>query len=539
MIGARQSPQPVVRGRVGPPAPVVVIGAGVGGLACAIALAAAGERVLVLERAASAGGKLREIAVGGHRLDAGPTVFTMRWVFDELFDLAGARFATQVGLKPLPTLARHAWSDTARLDLHADLEHSVDAIARFAGPAEGRRYRTFCDRARAIYDVLEQPFLRSSRPTPVSLVAGAGLRGLPGVLRISPFATLWSALGEHFHDARLRQLFGRYATYCGSSPFHAPATLMLVSHVERTGVWGIDGGMYRLVEAMTSLAKANGALFRFDADVSEIEVGTGAARGVRLADGERIDASAVVFCGDSSALGQGLLGAPLATRIDRLADEPRSLSAVTWSRVATASGFELGRHNVFFGGDSAREFDQLFGRSRLPEDPTVYVCAQDREEPDAPRAAHAARAERLLVLVNAPALPPAGRDVDPTTLDRELERCETRMQARLERCGLTLSGPAPVRTSPADFARLFPGSRGALYGMASHGWMATFKRPAARTRITGLYLAGGTTHPGPGVPMAALSGRQAATSVLADHRRRRPSIFPSNPAATDGGTSTR
>jgi 1-hydroxycarotenoid 3,4-desaturase len=512
--------------------PVVVIGAGIGGLACALELAARGTEVGLVERADAVGGKLREVEVGGRRLDAGPTVFTMRWVFDELFDAAGAQLDDHLRLAPAETLARHAWDGEATFDLFADLDRSVDAIGAFSGAAEAQRYVAFCKRAGEVYRALEGPFLRSQRPNPVSLMTRAGWRGLPAMLRISPFATLWSALGEHFHDPRLRQLFGRYATYCGASPFLAPATLMLVAHVEREGVWLVEGGMQRIATALADLAVARGARLRCGAHVSEIVVRDGRARAVRLGSGEVIEAEAIVFNGDSAALAGGLLGVACATALPRRVAGQRSLSALTWNLVGRAGGFELLRHNVFFGADSAREFEDLFMRRTLPAAPTVYVCAQDRDAEG--RAPHDP-AERLFCLVNAPAT--TGADtIDP----KEIERCETRMFQTLARCGLTITPESPpVLTTPAEFARRFPGSGGALYGAASHGWKASFTRPGSRCRIPGLYLAGGTTHPGPGVPMAALSGRLAAASLMADRAAGRSSTSRWRPAAMPGGTSTR
>ena len=509
-------------------APVLVIGAGIGGLTSAIALAARGIDVMVIERAAQPGGKMREVQVAGRAMDAGPTVFTMRWVFEELFADAGAKLSEQLSLHPVPTLARHAWNADATLDLHADIERSVDAIARFAGPDEGRRYRSFCKRAAGICDTLETPFLRGSRPTPWSLTARVGLRGLPGLARISPFATLWSSLGAYFRDPRLRQLFGRYATYCGSSPYLAPATLMLVAHVEREGVWRVEGGMQRIATALAALATRLGVRFRFDTPVQEIVIRDDRARGVRLASGETLAADAVVFNGDVAALAQGLLGGGVARAVAPMHRAQPSLSAITWNVVARTSGFPLLHHSVFFGSDCASEFDAIFDHGHPPTDPTVYVCAQDRGGPDA---APIDGAERLLCLINAP----AAAAITP----EELDRCEQHMLQRLARCGLTLDtgSSAMVRTTPQDFARMFPGSAGALYGRASHGWMASFRRPGARSRIRGLYLAGGTTHPGPGVPMAALSGRQAAQSLLED--RGRASMPWSRPVAMPGGISTR
>ncbi len=516
---------------------VIVVGAGVGGLVSALELAAGGHEVLVLERAARPGGKMREVLVGGAAMDAGPTVFTMRWVFEELFDVVGARLSDHLRLQPVDVLARHAWSADDRLDLYADVARSADAIGRFAGAREARGYLDFCARARRIYAALDRPFLRGSRPNPVSLVGRVGLRGLPDLMRISPLTTMWQALRRHFTDPRLRQLFGRYATYCGSSPFRAPATLMLVAHVEQDGVWLVDGGMHRVAEALANLAVQRGATLRCHAPVDAILTRDGRACGVRLAGGEELDADAVVFNGDVSALATGLLGPDVTGAAAAVDPASRSLSAVTWNLHAPTSGFPLARHTVFFSDDSAGEFADLFDHGRLPGSPTVYVCAQDRD--DTGRAAPPGP-ERLLMIVNAP----ARGDGRPFT-DEELTRCEARTWQTMARCGLQIERD-PQRTlvtTPQDFERLFPATGGALYGRASHGWAASFSRPGARSRLPGLYLAGGSVHPGPGVPMAALSGRQAAASVMADARPARasprPSTSPSRPAATPGGTSTR
>jgi 1-hydroxycarotenoid 3,4-desaturase len=509
---------------------VIVIGAGVAGLVAALELAARGLEVVVVERAATPGGKLREVAVAGARLDAGPTVFTMRWVFEELFDAIGAALPAHVTLRPVEVLARHAWSASERLDLFTDVARSADAIGALAGPAEALGYLQFCERARRVYQTLEAPFIRAARPgNPLALALAIGKRGLGDLRRIEPFASLWRALGEHFRDPRLRQLFGRYATYLGSSPFAAPATLMLVAHVEREGVWLVEGGMHRLAVALAELAAQRGAAFRYGAEARAIEISGGRASSVRLASGERLEADAVIVNADVAALASGRFGGAVARAVPGVPSARRSLSALTWSLLATTGGFPLLRHNVFFSGDYAAEFDDLFRRARLPAAPTVYVCAQDRGDRDdsAP-----AGPERLLCLVNAP---PTG---DSHTFDAlEIRPCEERTFGLLARCGLRVERhPATTAvTTPADFDRLFPATGGALYGQASHGSMASFRRPAAGSRIPGLYLAGGSTHPGPGVPMAALSGRLATASLLAD----RASTRRSQRVAMPGGMSTR
>ncbi|HEY5308445.1 MAG TPA: phytoene desaturase family protein [Casimicrobiaceae bacterium] len=515
---------------------VLVVGAGIGGLVTAVELASRGEDVMLLERADGPGGKMREVQVDDRRLDAGPTVLTMRWVFDELFDAVGATSGEQLSLRRSRTLARHAWSSDglvpARLDLFTDLEQSVQAIGEFAGAADARGYREFCVRAQRVYQTLEHSFLRASRPNPLTLAGRVGLRRLPDLARISPFSTLWDALGQHFRDPRLRQLFGRYATYCGSSPFTAPATLMLVAHVEREGVWLVDGGMHQIARTLAAMALRRGASIRYGTHVNRIRLRAGRVCGVDLASGETLDARAVVFNGDVGALADGLLGDDTRGAVRRQPRASRSLSAVTWNLVAQTSGLALLRHNVFFSNDYAAEFDQLCVRSRLPTDPTVYVCAQDRTDDSD---AVPPERERLLCIVNAP---PTG---DGPEINRtELAKCEERTFLRLSRCGLQVQRHPgnTLRTTQANFERLFPATGGALYGQASQGWRAAFTRPCSRSQIPGLYLTGGSVHPGPGVPMAALSGRLAAASLLQDAAQRRVSTTQSAAVATHGGIST-
>jgi len=495
---------------------VIVVGAGVGGLVSALELADRGLDVTVVESATGPGGKLCEVRVGDVPMDAGPTVFTLRGVFEALFADVGESLSDHLAMTPLRTLARHAWHDGQTLDLHADMARSADAISAFAGAAEGARYLAFCRRAREIHQTLDATFIRAARPGAVTLAARVARAGVSGLGRISPFGVMWRELGRYFQDPRLRQLFGRYATYCGSSPFLAPATLMLVAHVEQEGVWALEGGMHRLAGTLAALAGRRGARFLWNSPVQEVLVKNGRACGVRLAGGETLAAETVVFNGDCAALAAGLLGRGAQRAVAPQPASARSLSALTWNLVAPAAGFALLRHNVFFSRDCAGEFNDLFTRRSLPADPTVYVCAHDRG--DAPHGQGGAeamprRAERLLCLVNAPATGDTGAgDLDA------LARCEDAAFARLARAGLRLhrDDAQTLRLAPRDFARLYPATGGALYGTASHGWQASFRRPGARSALKGLYLAGGSTHPGPGLPMAALSGRQAAASVLAD-----------------------
>ncbi len=497
---------------------VAIIGAGIGGLSAAILLAARGVRVEVYERAPAPGGKMREVNVAGADIDAGPTVFTMRWVFEELFAAAGADLESELGLTKAEIIARHAWDDRGYLDLYADLERSAEAIEAFCGGGEGERFLAFSEGARKVYETLKEPFIRSAKTNPLGLTARIGRAGLGGMFHIKPYSTLWQALTAQFQDPRLRQLFGRYATYAGSSPYLSPATLMLIAYVEQEGVWLVHGGMHQLAVTMARIARGLGAQIHCGSEVAEIVAKGGRVQAIRLAehDATPVAADAVVVNADASALGSGLFGAHVrkATAATRRRD--RSLSALTWKLHATTSGFPLVRHSVFFSSDYLDEFERIFAQRQLPQEPTVYICAQDRDadlHAAAPHGPAPTGPERLLLLVNAPA------DGDQGTISASaIEVCRDRTMRLLERCGLAIDyrEDAAEFTGPNGFDRLFPATGGALYGRASHGWQASFSRPGARAKVKGLYLAGGSTHPGAGVPMAALSGRQAASAVLTD-----------------------
>jgi 1-hydroxycarotenoid 3,4-desaturase len=504
---------------------IAVIGAGMAGLAAAMDLARAGFEVTVYERAATPGGKLRELVAAGRRMDAGPTVFTLRSIFDELFADAGESLDSKLTLVRAEVLARHAWDARGHLDLFADVERSSEAIGEFAGAREASGFLRFAAQARRVFGTLENSFIRASRPSPLGLTARVGLRGLADLWNIQPFQSLWLRAGHYFRDQRLRQLFSRYATYCGSSPFQSPATLMLVAHVEQAGVWYVEGGMHQLALQLAAAAARQGATLRYSCAVRHIEVAHGRVTGLDLEGGDRVAVDAVVCNADNNALAAGLFGAAAARAAPATAARARSLSAMTWNLVARTSGFDLAHHTVFFGRNYRGEFDDIFRRRQLPADPTIYACAQDRR--DARRGGDGARGsggrdgdisggtggERLFLLMNAPAIG------DTHSFGQaEIEACETRVFELLQRFGLKVQRrpEATVVTTPSDFHRLFPATGGALYGPASHGWRASFTRPGSRSRIGGLYLAGGSSHPGPGVPMAVTSGRLAAACIQAD-----------------------
>lgn len=506
------------------PTHIAVIGAGIGGLATALRLADTGARVTVFERHAGPGGKMRTLDSVAGPVDAGPTVLTMKPVFDRLFADVGERLADHVTLLREPLLARHFWMDGTTLDLMADHAHSLANVTTTFGETAAREFDQFCTRAASLFDAFDAPMMHAPTPSVASLTRTV-LRQ-PGLIRaMAPHQSLAKMLRTSFSEPKLAQLFARYATYVGGLPQTSPAILSLIWEAERRGVWHVQGGMHQLARAIEALARRKGAEFQYNAHITGIEVQDGRPCAIRT-DTARVPVDAVVFNGDPRALATGQLGASVTSAVSHAAVTPRSLSAQVQAFAAEAtSGFPLAAHNVFFAGKSEDEYAPL-ARGRMQHDPTLYICAQDRFAGAVPDGA-----ERFEIILNAPPAP----DGSPPAL-QESTQCQTLIFNRLAAFGLRFS-PAPeltTLTGPQGFNDLFPASNGSLYGRSPAGMMAAFKRPTARTKVPGLYLVGGGAHPGAGVPMATLCAAHAAEAMKSDLGL----ISTCLPVATHGGMST-
>ncbi|MCU4652302.1 phytoene desaturase family protein [Roseibacterium sp. SDUM158016] len=503
------------------PSRAVVIGAGIGGLSAALRLAHAGLAVEVVDMAPGPGGKMRTRNTVAGPADIGPTVMTMAHVFEDLFRDVGERLCDHVTLHEDRVLARHFWRDGSTLDLHADPEASAQAVRDFAGPKGEAEFRAFTAKARRLFEAFDAPVMREAQPNLGALTARV-LRQPSLIPAMAPGLSLARSLSLQFTDRRLRQLFGRYATYVGGSPYLSPAILGLIWHSEASGVWAVEGGMHTLARAVHRLAETRGARFRFGAEARRIETQDGVCSAVHLADGTRIACDIVVFNGDPKALREGRLGPAPQAAVPARGVEPRSLSAFVWGFAAEPRGVTLAHHNVFFCDDPRIEFGDI-AKGSMPRDATLYVCAQDRGGPTPPDGP-----ERFEIIMNGPP--------GHAATDEDRRTCRTRTFETLEKMGLGFS-PVPDLThlaTPADFGRDFPASDGSLYGRSPHGMMATFHRPTARTTLGGLYLCGGGTHPGAGIPMACLSGKHAAEAIVSDLA----STSTSPRTATPGGMST-
>ena len=485
-------------------ADVVVVGAGIGGLAAALALAARGASVHVLEAAEQPGGKAGMLEIDGVRVDTGPSVLTLPDVFAEVFARAGLRLDDVIGLRRLDPGFRYHWADGCVLDVAHAPEETLAGVRSTFGPAAEAQLAAFLAYSRRIWESAAPHFVLGPAPTWPAM-AGLALRHPRALLAVDPLRSMAGGIDRFVHEPHLRMLLRRYATYNGSDPRRAPATLNCIAHIELSlGGYGVQGGIWALVAALIEAIEARGGVVETGATVDRLLIEGGVAVGVTLAGGAQRRGRAVVVNADVGWL-RGRL--PDAAGLLPAASPP-SMSG--WTGVLRAARLADRRpHEVVFPVDYESEFSDIFDRDRPPADPTVYLCAQERCHglPGWPEA------EPVFAMANAPAEPALGSR--PPQVWGQLEAA---VEKRIRTAGLWSPGDTMVwRRTPADLAAAFPGSRGAIYGAASNDRFSAFKRPPNRVSgVPGLYLASGSAHPGGGLPMVALSGLAAADCLSGD-----------------------
>jgi phytoene desaturase len=487
-------------------APIVIVGGGLGGLSAAIHLAARGRRVVLCEKNERVGGKLNIVAEEGYAFDTGPSLLTMPWVLRELFAVAGQRLEDELTLIQVEPTCRYRWPDGARFDSFQSLPLLIQEIARIE-PRDVAGFFRFMAYAERIYRAVAGPFLLHPFDGLRDLLT---LATLHDAWAIDPFRTVDQAVRGFFRSARLRQVFDRYATYNGSSPYRAPATFNLIAYIEfAEGGWYVRGGMYELARALERLACALGVEVRTGSPVAQIAIREGVAHGVILETGERLEAAAVVVNADPRYAYETLIpaGQSAAARLARL--EPSCSGFVLLlgvDRVYT----DLAHHNIFFSANYRGEFAAIFDKRVPAPDPTIYICATSVSDRSHAPPGHM----NLFALVNAPALGPM------VNWNREAVGYRDLVVRKLERMGLANLDRHIVYEriiTPADLQSRYNAPGGAIYGLASNQPWTAFLRPPLRARdARGLFFVGGGTHPGGGIPLVLLSGRAVAERVLAD-----------------------
>ena len=496
---------------------VVVVGAGLGGLATAARLATLGHSVTVCEQAERAGGKLGVFERDGFVFDTGPSLLTLPAVYRDLFLATGSPLEAEVPLVPVDPVCHYRFRDGTVIDIpNASRTRIAAAWDDALGPGAGADWTAFSERAGAIWDATREVFLESPLQGARTLLRQA--RRVRDLRTVAPWLSLRDLGTRYLRHPHQRTFLDRYATYTGSDPRRAPAALATIPYVEQTfGAWYVPGGLRRLGDAVLARAVERGAVLRTGAEVTEILLDDGGRRtaGVRLASGERLPADVVVANADAAHVYADLLppqtGRPALAALRRATP---SLSGFVLLLALRGRTSGLAHHTVLFGENYDDEFDSVFGTGphrrtgpRPVPDPTVYISA-----PDDPALRPDDDGEAWFVLVNAPRHGAGGIDWDePGMADTYADHVLALMAAR----GLDVRDRLlwrEVRT-PAHLERATRSPGGSIYGTSSNGLRAAFLRPANASPVGGLFLVGGSSHPGGGIPLVGLSAAIVAGLV--------------------------
>jgi phytoene desaturase len=481
-----------------------IIGAGIGGLSAAIRLAKAGFAVTILEKNERSGGKVNFVEAGSYKFDTGASLLTMRHTLEDLFEYAGRKLEDYLEIVPLEPICRYVWTDEIVFDAFQDLNKTEREIEKLE-PKDAAGFRKYLTDSRRKYEVAEKTFLAHSLNDLPRLIRPKYLLDL---FRISTLKTLDAHNRTYFASEKLRQLFNRFATYNGSSPFQIPATFALIPFVEfGLGAWYVKGGMYEIPKALEKLARESGVEFRFNAETEKIIVEGKKAVGVKLKNGEELNADLIISNADAVETYRNLLPA----RNKRIERREPSCSGFALLLGARKKFPRLAHHNIFFSDDYKKEFDEIFKDKRPAANPTIYVCAASVT--DASQAPDGC--ENLFVLINAP------YTSEKTNWETEKQDYRNLIVKKLESFGLeNLESSIEYEQiiTPEDFEKKYRANRGSIYGISSNGIFSAFLRvPNKAKDVENLYFVGGATHPGGGIPLVLLSGKLTSETIIMDN----------------------
>ncbi|MFN6946422.1 MAG: 1-hydroxycarotenoid 3,4-desaturase CrtD [Cytophagaceae bacterium] len=486
---------------------IAIIGSGIGGIAAAIRLSR-DHQVSVFEASSSPGGKLSEIRNQGFRFDAGPSLFTMPALVEDLFALHGKDVSDYFRYQKLEVICKYFYEDGTRLHAWADREKFCKELSE-AFQEDSDKVKGYLKNCETIYELTSDLFLFNS----LSLKSFSGkkaFRALKNASRLHLFSTLDQVNRKYFKDPRLVQLFNRYATYNGSDPYATPGIMSVIPHLEyNMGAFIPKGGMYDIIISLVSLAEECGVRFHYNSKVDRIETIDGSARAI-LVNGERKLFDTIVSNADIHATYRKLL--PQEKQPEKTLSQPKSSSAMVFYWNIRTEFPELGLHNIFFSEDYKHEFDCIFRQKAVSDDPTVYINISSKFCPaDAPEGC-----ENWFVMINVPH--DSGQDWAQIR-----EKSRTNIIAKLSRMlckdvsqyisGEEVLDPLLIESRTSSFG-------GALYGNSSNNRYAAFLRHANySSSIKNLYFCGGSVHPGGGIPLCLLSAKIVSERILNDQSK--------------------
>src|SRR5574341_2551444 len=474
---------------------VIVIGAGIGGIAAAAHLS-------------RPGGRCDRFSRDGHHFDAGPTLLVMPLLYEAEFAALGASLREMLNLQRVDPTYHLVFDDGSRLALTSEAKAMREQLESIeAGSYRG--FLRYVEEGRRHYQLAMDRLVNRDFRTTSDFFR---LENIPLIYQLKPFVNHYRNMSTYFKDVRLKAAFTFQDVYMGLSPFEAPATFSMMPYTELAhGVWYPQGGMYRVVEALVDIAAQAGVEFVFDAAVERIEVNGERARGVVLADGRQLSADAILANADLPYVYRDLL--PPDGRAERLAHKRFSCSTVSFFWGVDRRYEQLGPHTLFLADDYRQNFDSIIRDLTLPANPSLYVHAPARLDP-----AMAPPGQDTLI-----AIVPVGHLDETGEQDwREIrDRARQAVFRRLATLGITdLEAHLKFETNytPLSWRKRYNLMKGSTHGLCHNLTQLAYFRPHNRhSHYANLYFVGASTHPGTGVPTALVSGRLAAERIIEDH----------------------
>jgi phytoene desaturase len=484
---------------------VIVVGGGVGGLSGAIRLAKMGYEVHLYEKNKQLGGKMGRITCNGCTFDTGPTLLTMPFVAEELFQFAGHSISDYIQVIPIEPVCRYFFNDVEPFDASSNLEIMQNNLNRLF-PEDTNNYIRFLKYTERIYKKTFPVFISSPIHEIRKMLTWRNLYLLFSFYQIDPFRTVHQSVAAFFKNTHLVQLFSRFATYNGSDPYRAPATLNVIPYVELgLGGFYIKNGLYQLVESLVKLAQEGGVYFYTEKKVDRILHDNQRVKGVMI-EGEKIDGD-IILCNSDVVVSYTDLITDFPVIKNKLNQLEPSLSGLIFFWGIKKQFPQLKQHNIIFSQNYEREFKRIFQDLMPPQDPTIYISISSKyDQMHAPPGG-----ENWFVLINMPYL-----KQDQKREDGKTDQIRQVIMQKLKQVGIHIEGEITKEMiiEPLDIANRYNSNRGSIYGISSNTMQSAFKRPPNRSRqLGGLYFCGGSTHPGGGVPMCMLSGKIAAELI--------------------------
>jgi len=478
---------------------IAIIGAGLGGLSAAARLAAKGNEIHIFEKNSYAGGKASQFYEQGFRFDTGPSLLTMPYVLNDLFNECGEELNDYLSLKKLETVCRYFFNDGTIINAFSDIEKFGEEISEKTIDDE-ESLNDFFNYSKTIYDLTADLFLYNSPSDLKTLFNIKAFKTLFNIHKIDSFRTVHQAVSSFFKDKKLIQLFDRYTTYNGSNPFEAPATLNIIPYVEYfPGSYLPVGGIYSITNALKNLAEKKGVVFHFNSNVEEIILRNKTAVGINV-NGDKIPFDKVISNIDVNITFKNLLNDISTFESRRYKKLKPSLSGVVFYWAVDNQFPQLATHNIIFSEDYKKEFEQLTKQMIIPDEPTIYIYISSKLNPDdAPNGK-----ENWFVMINVPY--DNGQNWQKGISDARknvINKINKVLNTNIEQNILfeKILTPKELEEKTAAY-------RGSIYGISSDKRTSAFLRQQNKSRtIKNLYFCGGSAHPGGGIPLVILSGK--------------------------------